>query len=327
MLVMWPILIFLGCGVFFVGTVVGSFLNVCIYRIPWEKSVIWPGSRCPWCYSPIAAMDNVPIWSWLALRGECRSCGAPISARYPLVELLVGVLFAGLFYADVVCGPRGSWGYDLGRPLATLAYHALLVALLVAATFIDYDLYVIPDEITITGMILGVLLGTLFPWTRVEPAYAATHVEGFKVGLIGLLVGAGLMELVRRIANYVATLIVSIINRKHTPIEAMGMGDVTLMGMIGAFLGWQVAVLTFFVGPFFGFAQACRKIIIKIKKLIMRQQLLSTDRELPFGPYLSMGATALLLSWRWAWTVFFRDVFKTLWWLFWHLLGVEVDPF
>ena len=108
MLAMGPILVFLGFFMFAVGTVIGSFLNVCIYRVPWEKSVIWPSSRCPHCWNPIAAYDNIPIVSWLALRGECRACGAPIAARYALVELLVGLLFAGLFVVDVVLGKRGS---------------------------------------------------------------------------------------------------------------------------------------------------------------------------------------------------------------------------
>ena len=152
---MGPILVFLGGFVFAVGTVVGSFLNVCIYRIPWEKSVIWPGSRCPQCRTPIAARDNIPIVSWLALRGECRDCGLPISPRYPLVELLVGLLFLGLYYVDVVHGQRGPYGHEIGPPLATWGYHALLAALLVAATFIDYDLFIIPDQITVTGMVLG----------------------------------------------------------------------------------------------------------------------------------------------------------------------------
>ena len=174
MINMGPVLVILGIGVFIVGTVVGSFLNVCIYRIPWEKSVIWPGSRCPRCWNPIAVRDNIPVLSWLALRGECRNCGSPISMRYPLVELLVGLLFLAAYYVDVVLGPRGQFGYEIGWPLSTLGYHAILVALLVAATFIDYDLFIIPDEITVTGMIAGIALGTLFPRVRPEPAFART---------------------------------------------------------------------------------------------------------------------------------------------------------
>ena len=109
MLAAWPMLVALGLGFFLIGTVVGSFLNVCIYRIPWQKSVIWPSSRCPRCWSAIAPQDNIPIVSWLALRGECRHCGSGISVRYPLVEALVGLLFLGAFLVDVVAAPRGPW--------------------------------------------------------------------------------------------------------------------------------------------------------------------------------------------------------------------------
>ena len=201
MLAMGPVLLFLGCFVFVVGTVVGSFLNVCIYRIPWEKSVIWPGSRCPHCWRPIAATDNIPIVSWLALRGECRQCGAPISPRYPLIEFLVGVLFVGLYFIDVVLGERGRFGYEIGLPLATFGYHGILVALLVAATFIDYDLYVIPDPITVTGVILGIGLGTLNPHIRPIPAAAATPAQGLWIGILGWLVGAGLTQGVRVVGS------------------------------------------------------------------------------------------------------------------------------
>ena len=323
---MRPILVFLGFFMFAVGTVIGSFLNVCIYRVPWEKSVIWPGSRCPHCWNPIAAYDNIPIVSWLALRGECRSCGAPIAPRYALVELLVGLLFAGLFIVDVVLGDRGRDGYNLGLSLATMMYHALLVSLLVAAAFIDRDLFIIPDSITVTGMVLGIVLGTLAPAVRPEPAAAVSYGEGFWMGVKGLLVGGLLTEGVRRIASFVATLFASIASGRYTYREAMGFGDVTLMAMIGAFLGWQGAVLAFFVGSFFGIVEASGKLFVKIKKLLAKQKLSQLDRELPFGPYLSMGAIALVLSWRWFWPGFAKGLFATLYWLFWALLGVNVGP-
>jgi leader peptidase (prepilin peptidase)/N-methyltransferase len=294
--------------------VVGSFLNVCIYRIPWEKSVIWPGSRCPRCCNPISARDNIPIVSWLALRGKCRECGAPISARYPMVELLVGLLFLGLYYVDVVHGPRGRYGYDIGLPLARLAYHAILAALLVAATFIDYDLFIIPDQITLTGMVLGIGLGTLAPRIRLEPAAATSHGQGLWIGLLGLLVGAGLTQAVRVAGT-------AVLRR-----EAMGFGDVTLMGVIGAFLGWQAAVLTFFAGAFFGLAHAVWKLSVYLRKRLRGQKLSSADRELPFGPYLSMGAVALVLTWPWFWPGWARMQFGTIGWLFWRMLGVDV-PF
>ncbi len=310
---MGPVLVLLGCFVFAIGTVVGSFLNVCIYRIPWEKSVIWPSSRCPHCWNPIAAYDNIPIVSWLALRGECRQCGAPISRRYPLIELLVGLLFVGVFYVDVILGERGRYGYDIGLPLARLGYHAILVALLVAATFIDYDLYIIPDSITLTGMVLGLALGTAMPGLRLEPAAATTTAHGLWTGVLGLVIGGGITQTVRVVGTWVF--------RR----EAMGFGDVTLMGMIGAFLGWQAAILSFFAGAFFGLAHALWKLSIYVRKWIRGQQLSSADRELPLGPYLSMGAVAMLLSWPWTWNDCFRIQFATIGWLFWHMLGVRVS--
>ncbi len=189
MFVFWPILVILGLGFFMIGTVVGSFLNVCIYRIPWQKSVIWPGSRCPICFGAIAARDNIPIVSWIALRGECRRCGAPISVRYPLVEALVGFLFLGVYLVDVIAGPPGAWGQVPAFQLVAAAYHAVFLALLVAATFIDYDLMIIPDQITITGMVVGVGLGTLWPQVRPVPASwpAITHLQGFLGRLAGLV--------------------------------------------------------------------------------------------------------------------------------------------
>jgi leader peptidase (prepilin peptidase)/N-methyltransferase len=126
------------------------------------------------------------------------------------------------------------------------------------------------------------------------------------------MVGAGLTQFVR-VAGSAAL-------RR----EAMGFGDVTLMGMIGAFLGWQAAVLTFFAGAFFGLAHACWKLVVYLRKWMSAQKLSSADRELPFGPYLSMGAIALVLSWPWLWPGWARNFFGALRWLFWWILGVDV---
>jgi leader peptidase (prepilin peptidase)/N-methyltransferase len=299
---------------FLIGTVVGSFLNVCIYRIPWEKSVIWPSSTCQRCWAPIAPQDNIPILSWLALRGECRNCGARIAARYPLIELLVGLLFLGFYYVDVVHGSRGPYGWEIGQALARFGYHAILAALLVAATFIDYDLFIIPDQITVTGMVLGLGMGALLPWIRPEPSTAQTLPGGLGVGLLGLAVGAGITQTVRLLGTFAL--------RR----EAMGFGDVTLMGMIGAFLGWQAAVLTFFAGAFFGLAHAFWKLTGTLRKWIAGTKLSSADRELPFGPYLSMGAVSLALSWSWLWPQWARLQFGAVGWLLWRMVGVNA-PF
>jgi leader peptidase (prepilin peptidase) / N-methyltransferase len=317
MLAAWPMLTALGLGFFLIGTVVGSFLNVCIYRIPWEKSVIWPSSRCPHCWSAIAPQDNIPIVSWLALRGECRHCGAGISARYPMVETLVGLLFLGAFLLDVVAAPRGPWYQVSANELIAATYHAIFLALLVAATFIDYDTMLIPDQITVPGMVIGLAMGTIWPGVRPVPAAATTHLQGFFVGLIGLAVGAGLTQGVRASAGFV----VGIFEKDR---EAMGLGDVTLMGMIGAFLGWQAVVLTFFVGPFFGLIPAARKLWFYLRKRFGGGQFSSSDREIPYGPYLSMAAAALLFAWPVVWRRWAAWYFHTLYVIFWWLLGFDV---
>ncbi len=314
MLSAWPMLVALGLGFFLIGTVVGSFLNVCIYRIPWQKSVIWPGSTCPHCWSAIAPQDNIPIVSWLALRGECRRCGSGISARYPLVEALVGLLFLGAFVVDVIAAPRGPWWVIPTEGVIAAVYHAIFLSLLVAATFIDYDLMLIPDQVTVTGMVLGIGLGTLWPWARPAPSTAQTHLQGFLVGLVGLGVGAGLTQAVRMTAGF-------LLRR-----EAMGLGDVTLLGMVGAFLGWQAAILTFFLAPFFGLAHAAWKLLIYLRKWLGGGQLSTSDREIPYGPYLSMAAATLLFAWPTLWRGWAAGLFRTLYVLFWWVLGIQNLP-
>jgi leader peptidase (prepilin peptidase) / N-methyltransferase len=309
----WPILAFLGIGFFMIGSVVGSFLNVCIYRIPWQKSVIWPSSRCPKCYSAIAARDNIPVVSWLVLRGECRKCGAPFSIRYPLIEALVGVLFLGAYLADVIAGPRGAWGEIPPVQLLAAAYHSLFLALLVFATFIDIDWWEIPDHITITGMAMGVGLGALCPQVRPVPADAVTHLHGFGVGILGLVAGAGLTFAFRQVFSFVF--------RR----EAMGLGDVTLMGMIGAFLGWQAAVLTYFIAPFMGIGHALWKLAKKFRKWWSGRELSSSDSELPYGPYLSLAAASLFLLWPWLYRVWARNFFGMLYVIFWWMLGIDAE--
>jgi leader peptidase (prepilin peptidase)/N-methyltransferase len=314
MLEAWPMLTAFGLMFFLIGTVVGSFLNVCIYRIPWQKSVIWPGSHCPHCWSAIAPQDNIPIVSWLALRGECRHCGAGISARYPVVEALVGLLFLGAYLVDVVAAPRGPWWVVPTTSLISAAYHAIFLALLVAATFIDYDLMLIPDQITVTGMVIGVAMGTLWPGIRPSPSTAMTRGAGLLTGLVGLAVGAGLTQTVRMTAGF-------LLRR-----EAMGLGDVTLLGMVGAFLGWQAAVLTFFLAPFFGLAHAAWKLLVYLRKRLAGGQLSGADREIPYGPYLSMAAAALMFAWRHVWWGWASGLFHTLYVVFWWLLGIDNLP-
>jgi leader peptidase (prepilin peptidase)/N-methyltransferase len=312
--VTWPVLAVLGAGFFLLGAVLGSFLNVCIYRIPWQKSVIWPQSRCPRCLSAISGVDNIPIVSWVALRGECRQCGLPISRRYPLVEALTGALFLGAFAVDVIAGPRGIWGMVPLTQLAAAAYHCTFLALLVAAALIDADLWIIPDEITVTGMVLGLVIATISPQVRPSPAVqAGGHLAALWTGVLGLFVAAAMTQAVR--------LFFSFVFRR----EAMGLGDVTLMGMIGAYLGWQAAVLTFFLGAFLGLGHALWKLARYLKKRLTGGQLSSSDRELPYGPYLSLAAALLYFAWQWVWPICSRNLFLPLYVIFWWSLGIYVD--
>lgn len=324
MFAMWPLLAALGLGFVMIGTVVGSFLNVCIYRIPWQKSVIWPSSRCPRCFSGIAARDNIPILSWIALRGECRQCGLPIAVRYPLVEALVGLLFLGVYLVDVIAAPLGMWGQIPVFQLVVATYHAVFLALLVVATFIDYDYQVIPRSITVIGIVVGIGLGTLFPQIRPEPMTATTHWQGFWVGVSGLVVGSVLVRGVRASAEIVLRFLRFF---RLTQIEeGMGLGDIDLLAMIGAFMGWRAAILTFFLAPFFGFVPAAWKLIKNLeKKWLGRGQLSIADHEMPFGPYLSMAAATLLLVWPWIWRVWARNLFGELYVIFWGMLGIYVD--
>lgn len=282
---------------FALGSVVGSFVNVCVYRLPWQKSVLWPGSHCPRCLTAIAKRDNVPILGWFLLGGRCRECSLPISPRYPLIEALVGALFVLVYVADVVYGTHRLFDTDA---YARAGYHQLLVTLLVIATFTDFDYFVIPDAITVTGMVIGIVLGTLIPGIRPAPAEASTWLGGLTQGVLGLVVGGGLVWVVRIVA--------SLAFRR----EAMGFGDVTLLAMIGAFTGWQIAVLTFFVAPFFGIAHALLKLARLFLKWIRRQPIVGADREVPLGPYLSIAALVLLLLWPRIWGDFVGPWFDNL---------------
>ena len=320
MLSMWPLHAALGLGFLTIGLVVGSFLNVCIYRIAWQKSVVWPSSRCPRCLSGIAARDNIPIVSWIMLRGECRSCGLPIAVRYPLVEALVGLLFLAVYVVDVIAAPGMLPTYQL----LVAGYHAVFLALLVVATFIDFDFLVIPRPITAFGLIFGIGMGTLFPAIRPVPMTATTHWEGFWVGVWGMVAGWLVVRGVRFVSGVVLMFLRAV---GRTEIEeAMGLGDVDLLAMIGAFLGWRAAILTFFLAPFFGLAHAAWKMVKNLqKKWVGGVQLSMADHEMPFGPYLSMAAATLLLLWPWIWGGWARKLFGQLFVIFWWMLGIYVD--
>lgn len=238
--------------IFVLGTLIGSFLNVCIYRIPRKQSIVWPSSRCPSCGSPIKSYDNIPIFSYyLLLRGRCRACKEKISVRYPLVETLNAFFYLLVFWRF---GPGWS-----------SAVYCILCSALIVMTFIDLDFQIIPDRITLPGIPLGLLAGSfILP----DPFLRATAL-GYKASLIGAVSGFSLFYLV-------AFLSIKILKK-----EGMGGGDIKLMAMLGGFLGWKAVILTTFLGSLAGS-------IIGIGLMVFRGR--EKGSLIPFGPFLALGA-------------------------------------
>ena len=217
---------FFACLVAILGAIVGSFLNVCIYRIPAERSVISPGSACGECGSPIAFYRNIPVLSWILLKGKASCCGQPFSLRYPAIELLTAVLF--------------FWTWSIHSP-AVAILGMLYISFLICATFIDLDHMIIPDRFSIGGMVIGVVLSICFPALHgIEGLPIISNIQSGITAIIGALVGAGLV--------YWIAVLGEVIFRK----PAMGEGDVKFAGFIGAFCGWQGTIFAMFGGALLG---------------------------------------------------------------------------
>ena len=216
---------FFACLVAILGAIVGSFLNVCIYRIPAERSVISPRSACE-CGRPIPFYRNIPVLSWILLKGKASCCGLSFSLRYPAIELLTAVLF---FWAWLIHSP-------------TVAILGMLyISFLICSTFIDLDHMIIPDRFSIGGMVIGVLLSICCPALHgIEGLPIISNIQSGITAMIGALVGAGLV--------YWIAVLGEVIFRK----PAMGEGDVKFAGFIGAFCGWQGAVFAMFGGALLG---------------------------------------------------------------------------
>jgi leader peptidase (prepilin peptidase)/N-methyltransferase len=262
--------LFLNVYMFALGAVVGSFLNVCIFRLPEKKSLVWPGSHCISCGSPIRWYDNIPVLSFLILRGECRRCGQRISWQYPAVELLTATLFVLLFQQ-----------FD---GLALIIY-IIFTCALVVISFVDLKHYIIPNEISIPGIFIGIglslLPARLTGGEMVLPSSVPfissgvpTIVGSFLHSLVGCLTGGGVLYL---------TAVFSLVFLKK---EGMGGGDIKLLAMVGAFLGWQLSILTIMIGAVLGAIVGITLIFLQIKQ--------RTD-YIPFGPYLAIGAVLSLL--------------------------------
>jgi len=228
---------------FILGTVVGSFLNVCICRLPEGKSIVSPPSACPKCGQQIRWYENIPIISFLVLRAKCRSCSLPISWRYPLVEALNGLLTLLLFL-------------KFGVSLSFLALF-IFCSSLVVITFIDLDHQIIPDEISLPGIVIGFLFAIFLPW------------NGWFNSLLGILLGGGSLFLVAW--GY----------EKLTGKEGMGGGDIKLLAMMGAFLGWSSVLFIIFAASLIGS-------VIGITAMLVQKK--DGKLAIPFGPFLAFGA-------------------------------------
>lgn len=246
--------------VFIFGSIVGSFLNVCIYRMPQGKSVVWPGSHCPRCEKKIPWYDNIPFLSYILLGGECRFCKGKISLRYLAVELLTAISFVVFFI-------HYGLTYDF-------FFYLVLVCSLIVATFVDMQHRIIPDEISIGGMVLGVILN-LARGIVLKPLHFSLQpvINSF----LGIIIGGGIIYLTGFIFDLVYFKLL-----KKPPIQgetsSMGGGDVKLLAMMGAFLGWQKAILIFFIAPFLGVTVGVINLLVK------------KDHTIPYGPFLSLAA-------------------------------------
>ncbi len=312
--------------IFALGSMVGSFLNVCIVRMPKEKSIVFPSSHCPNCQKPIEWYDNIPLISWIFLLGRCRYCKQKIAFRYWSVEFLTGVVFLSF--------------YMYFGPSPVLPAYLVMMSCFIVATFVDIEHRIIPDEISIGGMWLGLILSAFIPQlhTNTEnlqlggffagfivllclflegiypifckhlmteeekyddkplkllvlisliivnlvnyhlihvPVFLEGHLYSLACGLVGFIIGGG--------SIYAMGLLGDVIFKK----ESMGGGDVKLMAMIGAFLGWKLAILAFFIAPFFGGVVG---IIEKIR---------TKDSTIAYGPFLVLGSLVSLFWGEW----------------------------
>lgn len=249
------------------GLLIGSFLNVVIARLPEDRSVVSPPSHCPRCNTPISPRDNIPVVSWVLLRGKCRHCAAPISTLYPTIELLTGVLAAAL-YLKLVPDPRAL---TLAHGAAFVVY-LCFTAMLVAITYIDLRHYIIPDELSIYATPVGVAAMAGLDWLGYPGAI------GWKSSVLGALFGAG---------SLIAIMGLYYLLRRR---QGMGWGDPKMLGMIGAFLGVVPAL------PLVVFLAAASASVVGVGALLLRRgQGAGLQTALPFGPFLAIGAWITLL--------------------------------
>jgi leader peptidase (prepilin peptidase) / N-methyltransferase len=234
---------------FIFGLIIGSFCNVVIYRLPQGKSIITPGSRCPACTMPIHPWDNIPVLSYLLLRGRCRACKEPISVRYPTVELVSGGLYVLLWL---------KYGFTI-----PLAVNAALTSTLLAVAVIDYDHKIIPNTITLPGIVIGLGLSIL----------SVLSIDVLPITPLASLLGV--------LGGGVFFYLIALVSR-----GGMGGGDIKLIAMIGAFLGWQGAFFTILSGALLGS-------LVGVSLMVLGKN--GRKDKVPFGPFLSIGAILFTL--------------------------------
>ena len=233
--------------VFAVGLVIGSFLNVYIYRLPMGLSVVWPGSRCTACSRTLSWFENIPVLSWLALRGRCRTCHVAISWVYPFVELITAVMFVGLYL---------MYGWT---PL--FAVRALFGCAMIVLFAIDYTHQILPNVITLPGIALGFAASFFLP-----PGWTSSLVGVLIGGVFPFLVAEGYMRLRGR--------------------EGMGMGDLKMFAMVGAFLGWRLVWVTLILSSLLGIAIGGTALLISRRGMGTR---------IPFGTFIAVSAMVCVL--------------------------------
>jgi len=301
--------------VFTIGACVGGVLNYCFFRLPLEKSLLWPGPRCGRCLQPIRWFDNIPLLSYALLRGRCRTCAGPIPARYFLIELLTGLMFAGLFYVEIHLNILDLRFLKIHHaaiargeiPVAgwmVFACHAVLVSFLLLTSLCDLDDMAIPLPITITGTLVGLTFSALCPWPFPWAGEALPPAGGvlppalpaglypwpvwyplpswlppgsWQLGLATGLAGAAAGMMVMRVVRFTFGI--------TRGIEALGVGDADLMMMAGSFVGWQPILLSCFVAAFPG-------LLFGVIQLLRRG-----NQALPFGPSLAVGVVLTLWLW------------------------------
>jgi leader peptidase (prepilin peptidase) / N-methyltransferase len=265
--IQWVTSLAIGAFIFVFGLTIGSFLNVCILRIPERKSIVLPASACPKCGAPIHAYDNIPVLSYAILRGKCRACKTPISWMYPVVELLTGALFLGCWLAFGLTPLALKWA----------AFSAIMVVLV----FTDLRERILPDVVNYTGFAIGLAISLFTPPADGTAAWLSNKLFAFPppmpaVSLMDALLGAA-----------VGSSLLWVVGEAYFRMrgrEGMGLGDVKMMLMAGAFLGVKRTFLTIFVGSILGSLLGVAFILAKRK---------GTDYELPFGSFL--GAAAILV--------------------------------